>query len=559
VNTAENTVVIQGTNFGTATPNVTLAGAALAVVTFDAVAQTIVASLPSPPPTGTFLLKIVQAANAQRVGTFDLTLGAVGPQGPPGPQGPQGPQGIAGPTGPAGPQGPKGDTGATGPAGPQGPQGLQGEIGPQGPTGPEGSAGPIGPEGSRGPQGDTGAQGPPGEPFTLPFNASVSGNGGGSALHVHITNGTASAVSGSSAGNGYVAVFQVANPASDANGGALFAAAGRGTTKAGVFSGDVTVTGNGNNFTALHVVGRGNAPGNAAAFLGNVEVTGTLTINGQAAGLQGPPGPEGPEGPQGLPGPQGPVATTCTRIETLPYTIGSSGMYCVTMNLSTPQSSGAAITIAAYDVTLDLGGFALRNDPAGIGTQAWAIESLGGFNLVIRNGSIRGFYGGVRLVRSGTDPSRNVLDNLDIRDVRYAGLELQGNRSVIRNCHLSVIGGSPVTPYQAVGIIANGNENRIHGNFIDTVYVFDASGPAGGNTAMGIAVSGTDVRVSNNSVLGVTGSTEFNQGIACNAGSIRLSGNDVSVPANYPGRAWSSSNGACIDLGGNAYTGRPPS
>jgi hypothetical protein len=45
--------------------------------------------------------------------------------------------------------------------------------------------------------------------------------------------------------------------------------------------------------------------------------------------------------------------------------------------------------------------------------------------------------------------------------------------------------------------------------------------------------------------------------IACNAGSIRLFGNDVAVPSG-PGRAWSPAGGACQDLGGNTYSGLPP-
>jgi hypothetical protein len=80
------------------------------------------ATLPATIPAGTYLLVIFQPSTAQ-IGTFDLTIGAVGPQGP------QGSKGDPGASGPAGPPGPKGDTGSQGIAGTQGNPGANGVSG----------------------------------------------------------------------------------------------------------------------------------------------------------------------------------------------------------------------------------------------------------------------------------------------------------------------------------------------------------------------------------------------------------------------------------------------
>ncbi len=56
------------------------------------------------------------------MGTFEVTLGSVGPKGPQGAQGVQGPPGATGNTGPQGSQGPNG------PTGPQGPPGVPGHA-----------------------------------------------------------------------------------------------------------------------------------------------------------------------------------------------------------------------------------------------------------------------------------------------------------------------------------------------------------------------------------------------------------------------------------------------
>ena len=128
---------ITGTDFGVAKPpKVTLGGGELAVSSHSQ--TTIVAALPAGLPPASYELVVVSFRKADdngRAASFDVTIGAVGPQGPAGPAGAAGPQGPAGPAGATGPQGPAGPDGATGPQGPAGPAGPTGPQGPRGPAG----------------------------------------------------------------------------------------------------------------------------------------------------------------------------------------------------------------------------------------------------------------------------------------------------------------------------------------------------------------------------------------------------------------------------------------
>ncbi|HEY3068179.1 MAG TPA: hypothetical protein VGL09_20485, partial [Methylomirabilota bacterium] len=127
------TLFIDGVNFGTALPTVTLADRELILINHSD--THIEAMLPSWASPGSYTLVV---ATVKASAPFEVTIGAVGPkgdtgaQGPAGATGPQGPQGSAGATGPAGPVGP---AGPLGPAGPAGPAGAQGPAGPQGPAG----------------------------------------------------------------------------------------------------------------------------------------------------------------------------------------------------------------------------------------------------------------------------------------------------------------------------------------------------------------------------------------------------------------------------------------
>lgn len=103
-----NQLTITGSNFGSATPKVTLDGTALQIISHST--TSVVATLPSGTNPGAYLLTLANANDGLKV-PFDVTLGTAGPQGPQGIPGPQGVQGSQGPEGVQGPQGPQGPAG----------------------------------------------------------------------------------------------------------------------------------------------------------------------------------------------------------------------------------------------------------------------------------------------------------------------------------------------------------------------------------------------------------------------------------------------------------------
>jgi hypothetical protein len=102
-------LTVRGLYFGRSAPHVTLAGEELTVLSFSPFE--LLATLPAGIEPGSYLLTVRQRHWGNRSGTFDVAIGAVGPQGPAGLQGSEGPPGLSGPQGPPGPIGPQGPAG----------------------------------------------------------------------------------------------------------------------------------------------------------------------------------------------------------------------------------------------------------------------------------------------------------------------------------------------------------------------------------------------------------------------------------------------------------------
>ena len=73
----------------------------------------------------------------------------------------------------------------------------------------------------------------------------------------------------------------------------------------------------------------------------------------------------------------------CTPITSLPATIDAQGLYCLTGNLATGQTSGNAIIINANNVTLDLNGWKVGGQAAGSGTNAAGIYSAAVYRYAV--------------------------------------------------------------------------------------------------------------------------------------------------------------------------------
>ncbi len=122
----------------------------------------------------------------------------------------------------------------------------------------------------------------------------------------------------------------------------------------------------------------------------------------------------------------------CTSITTLPYTISVQGVYCLTGDLVTGITSGAAITVATNNVTIDLNGYKVGGQAAGAGTDARGIVASNRSNVRIHNGVVRGFRYGVSLFLGSGHVIENMLLDFNTEkgiDVSSAnGVIVRGNR-----------------------------------------------------------------------------------------------------------------------------------
>ena len=88
----------------------------------------------------------------------------------------------------------------------------------------------------------------------------------------------------------------------------------------------------------------------------------------------------------------------CTNfVASLPATISTQGTWCFNKDLATAITSGAAITIATNNVTLDCNDFKLGGLAAGMATRTVGVMSSSRTNITVRNCAIRGFYKGIQL------------------------------------------------------------------------------------------------------------------------------------------------------------------
>jgi hypothetical protein len=189
------------------------------------------------------------------------------------------------------------------------------------------------------------------------------------------------------------------------------------------------------------------------------------------------------------------------KITSVPVTISLPGVYCVTQKISSNLTSGAAITINANNVLLDLNDFAIGNLAAGASTTAVGVFAVDRQNIHIRNGILRGFWAGVGLV-NGTEiglttalSSGHVVEGITADTSYIAGIVVQGPYVTVRNNRVLNTTGSNVV---------------------------NSTVPGAQNNASGILVGGgVGIHVSGNEVL----NTDCTNGCTTSA---NVSGIDVS-------------------------------
>jgi len=224
----------------------------------------------------------------------------------------------------------------------------------------------------------------------------------------------------------------------------------------------------------------------------------------------------------------------CTAITTVPYTISAPGVYCVTQKITSNLASGAAITIAANNVVLDLNDFAIGNLGAGPSTIAYGIYAVDRQNIVVKNGILRGFWIGVALL-DGTSvglttalSSGHIVDGITSDHSYLAGIALNGPDCTVRNSRVLATQGSivvnsqdPTQVNKAIGIaIGQGGNAYIYNNTVlDTDCV-------NGCTAASAAAGGIYVQNAPNAV--IEANTVMNASLSAIATAFGIVANDIS-------------------------------
>jgi hypothetical protein len=199
--------------------------------------------------------------------------------------------------------------------------------------------------------------------------------------------------------------------------------------------------------------------------------------------------------------------TNCTAITSLPYTITTQGIYCLTGHLSTGITAGNAITINTNNVVLDLNGYKIGGLAAGPGTNANGIYAEQRQNIIIKNGTVRGFYAGINLYDASplTTSQGHIIEDIRADMNTHTGIGVSGRGNIIRNNQVVDTGGAPGGGnVNAYGIHIVGPGNRVINND-----VYETKEQGIGGKANGIyAVFTTGVVIGNNRV----GNAEFGPG-----------------------------------------------
>jgi hypothetical protein len=174
----------------------------------------------------------------------------------------------------------------------------------------------------------------------------------------------------------------------------------------------------------------------------------------------------------------------CQPVWELPAVIAEPGRYCQVRNLSTAKTAGAAISIEADDVVLELGGFKIGGGSAGAATAASGVHAADRRGITIRGGNIRGFRRGVFLEETAAGASAGHLVEGVLADSNTeAGIDVMGAGSTVRRNQVVAVGGAAAPGAAAAAIRVTGPHARVLGNDVA------AGDPGGGTPLVGIHVA----------------------------------------------------------------------
>lgn len=209
-------------------------------------------------------------------------------------------------------------------------------------------------------------------------------------------------------------------------------------------------------------------------------------------------------------------------IDSVPATITTQGVWCLRRDLSTAITSGAAITIAVNNVTIDCNDFKLGGLAAGNGSRADGIHTQDRQNMTVRNCNIRGFYNGVR---AEAGAGHLVEDNRFDNNLRQAILMYGGNNRIRRNAVYDTGGAAGANSAFGIYAFADIEDNIVSHLYADGIntYVYGIYGLGAGTVVRGNRVYGLVV-AGNGEAVGLVG-----------AFGVRVSDNHVTNGVPTPG------------------------
>jgi parallel beta-helix repeat protein len=236
----------------------------------------------------------------------------------------------------------------------------------------------------------------------------------------------------------------------------------------------------------------------------------------------------------------------CTIITSLPTTISTQGLYCLTEDLSTPIESGNAITVDVNNVTIDCNGFKLGGLAAGDDTRTRGIYAASRLNTVVRNCSIRGFHMGIYFNGGGG----HVVEDNRFDNNTYVGVGIfTSDGDIIRRNHVVDTGGNtPIlvgTDGQAYGIAGQSSTGLLieHNTVVNT-----SATATTGKGAYGISAITSQGVLRDNVVQNVLGDgTDNSYGLMALASRAVIRDNSAINPATTGYAIYGSADSWCAD------------
>lgn len=242
----------------------------------------------------------------------------------------------------------------------------------------------------------------------------------------------------------------------------------------------------------------------------------------------------------------------CIEIVAVPTVITQQGVHCFKQDLSTSITTGNAITINAHNVIIEMNGYKLGGLAGGSATTAIGIYALDRQNIIVRNGSVRGFGENVYLDATGDGSSGasrgHIVEDMRIEAARSLGIHVEGRHSIVRNNFVFDTGNGSFAIARGI-FVQSGPGHTVTGNVVSGV---TETGEAAGillSTAPGAIVRGNQVHdISANSSFGISVQT-----------SPQVILQDNAIGNSSPGDAGIFANGVshiCVDnVASNFATG----